>query len=62
VLSLSRLIGLLTAIIRSRNIGVDGVVTRPILIWKLVTLRGYFIGGSDTDDVNGDDVKSRQIC
>jgi len=61
VLSNSRLIGLLAATILNRNIGVDGVVTRPILIWKLVTLRGYVIGGSDTDDVNGHDVNSRRI-
>ena len=61
MLSNSRVIGLLTAIILSRNIGVDGVVTRPMLIWKLVTLRGYVIGDSDTDDVNGHDVKSRRI-
>jgi len=61
VLSDSKLIGLLAAIILSRSIGVDGVVTRPILIWKLVTIRGYVIGGSDTDDANGHDVKSRWI-
>ena len=61
MLSNSSLIDILTAIIRSRNIGVDGVVTRSILSWKLVTVRGSVIGGSDTDDVNGDDVKSRRI-
>ena len=61
VLCNSRLIGLLAAIILSRNIGVNGVVTRPILIWKLVILRGYVIGGSDADDVNGHEVKSRRI-